>query len=149
MGLVSTWLNGIGLRSVVPTFEAAGIVSPSHLADLDVSYFESLGVTDPDDRRKLFYLVQRIKMAVNKKGSNSKGAGSGTTTISVEERVDAVISENFVNETDDNNDNNNNNNNDGDGNGDSNNDNDNDDNDNASNGNNNDNNDNNELYGQS
>ena len=62
MGLVATWLNGIGLRSVVPTFEAAGIVSPAHLADLDVSYFESLGVTDPDDRRKLFYLVQRIKL---------------------------------------------------------------------------------------
>jgi hypothetical protein len=88
MGLVSTWLNGIGLRSVVPTFEAAGIVSPSHLADLDVSYFESLGVTDPDDRRKLFYLVQRIKLAVsNKKDSSSKNV------ISAEERVDAVISD--------------------------------------------------------
>jgi hypothetical protein len=98
MGLVSTWLNGIGLRSVVPTFEAAGIVSPSHLADLDVSYFESLGVTDPDDRRKLFYLVQRIKLAVNnKKDSNSKNA-----TINVEERVDAVISENFDNEDEEN-----------------------------------------------
>jgi len=98
MGLVSTWLNGIGLRSVVPTFEAAGIVSPSHLADLDVSYFESLGVTDPDDRRKLFYLVQRIKLAVNnKKDSNSK-----SPTISVEERVDAVISENFDNEDEEN-----------------------------------------------
>ena len=98
MGLVSTWLNGIGLRSVVPTFEAAGIVSPSHLADLDVSYFESLGVTDPDDRRKLFYLVQRIKLAVNnKKDSNSK-----SSIISVEERVDAVVSESFVNEDEDN-----------------------------------------------
>lgn len=88
MGLVSTWLNGIGLNSVAPTFEAAGIVTPSHLAELDVSYFESLGVTDPDDRRKLFYLVQRIKMAVNKK-SPKKGD-------SVEERVDAVISESFI-----------------------------------------------------
>lgn len=94
MGLVSTWLNGIGLRSVVPTFEAAGIVSPSHLADLDVSYFESLGVTDPDDRRKLFYLVQRIKLAVN----NKKDYNSKNTIISVEQRVDAVVSENFVNE---------------------------------------------------
>ena len=96
MGLVATWLNGIGLRSVVPTFEAAGIVSPSHLADLDVSYFESLGVTDPDDRRKLFYLVQRIKLAVdNKKDSSSK-----TTSPTAEERVDAVISENFGSEDD-------------------------------------------------
>lgn len=87
MGLVSTWLNGIGLNSVAPTFEAAGIVTPTHLAELDVSYFESLGVTDPDDRRKLFYLVQRIKMAVNRK-SPKKGD-------SVEERVDAIVSESF------------------------------------------------------
>jgi len=106
MGLVSTWLNGIGLRSVVPTFEAAGIVSPTHLADLDVTYFESLGVTDPDDRRKLFYLVQRIKMAVKDERSGSKGYGRCSngrdgSSISVEESVDAAISENFVTENDD------------------------------------------------
>mmetsp|Transcript_3557 Transcript_3557/g.8564 ORF Transcript_3557/g.8564 Transcript_3557/m.8564 type:complete len:1038 (+) Transcript_3557:119-3232(+) len=100
MGLVATWLNGIGLGSVVPTFEAAGIVSPSHLADLDVTYFESLGVTDPDDRRKLFYLVQRIKMAVNKK----EKADGISTTISVEERVDAVVSKHFVSEDEENDD---------------------------------------------
>lgn len=93
MGLVATWLNGIGLRSVVPTFEAAGIVSPAHLADLDVSYFESLGVTDPDDRRKLFYLVQRIKLAVNNTKDHSK-----MKSPTAEERVDAVISQNFVSE---------------------------------------------------
>ncbi len=91
MGLVSTWLNGIGLRSVVPTFEAAGIVSPAHLADLDVSYFESLGVTDPDDRRKLFYLVQRIKLAVNNKKDSSAKSSSPTAV----ERVDAVVSKDF------------------------------------------------------
>ncbi|MGK3736174.1 MAG: kinesin family protein 2/24 [Bacillariaceae sp.] len=108
MGLVSTWLNGIGLRSVVPTFEAAGIVSPAHLADLDVTYFESLGVTDPDDRRKLFYLVQRIKMAVkdksgddSNKGEGRGGPSNGRVHISVEERVDAVVSKNYVNENDD------------------------------------------------
>ncbi len=89
MGLVATWLNGIGLNSAVPTFEAAGIVSPAHLADLDVSYFESLGVTDPDDRRKLFYLVQRIKLAVN----NKKGSKNESPTAV--DRVDAVISESF------------------------------------------------------
>ena len=91
MGLVATWLNGIGLRSAVPTFEAAGIVSPAHLADLDVSYFESLGVTDPDDRRKLFYLVQRIKLAVNNNKDPSK-----MKSPTAEERVDAVISNNFI-----------------------------------------------------
>ena len=82
MGLVATWLSGIGLSSAVPTFQAAGIVTPAALAELDVAHFEALGISDPDDRRKLFYLVQRIKMAVNKK----KQEGS------VEEIVDAVIS---------------------------------------------------------
>jgi kinesin family protein 2/24 len=82
MGLVATWLSGIGLSSAVPTFQAAGIVTPAALAELDVAHFEALGISDPDDRRKLFYLVQRIKMAVNKK----KQEGS------VEEQVDAVIS---------------------------------------------------------
>jgi hypothetical protein len=84
MGLVSTWLNGIGLSSAVPTFQAAGIVTPAALAELDVAHFEALGISDPDDRRKLFYLVQRIKMAVNK---DRKG-----TEHSVEEQIDAVIS---------------------------------------------------------
>ncbi len=81
MGLVSTWLNGIGLSSAVATFQAAGIVTPAALAELDVAHFEALGVSDPDDRRKLFYLVQRIKMAVSKDKKES-----------VEEQVDAVIS---------------------------------------------------------
>ncbi len=82
MGLVSTWLNGIGLNNAVPTFQAAGIVTPAALAELDVAHFEALGISDPDDRRKLFYLVQRIKMAVNKDKPKA----------SVEEQVDAVIS---------------------------------------------------------
>ena len=61
MGLVSTWLNGIGLRSdVIRNFKDAGIVSPEHLVGLDAIYYEFLGVTNPDHRRKLFYLVQQI-----------------------------------------------------------------------------------------
>mmetsp|Transcript_28287 Transcript_28287/g.68815 ORF Transcript_28287/g.68815 Transcript_28287/m.68815 type:complete len:734 (+) Transcript_28287:93-2294(+) len=84
MGLVATWLTGIGLSSAVPTFHAAGITTPSALAELDVNHFEALGVSDPNDRRKLFYLVQRIKMAVNKE----KAADQGET---MEEKVDALI----------------------------------------------------------
>jgi len=85
MGLVSTWLTGIGLSSAVPTFHAAGITTPSALAELDVNHFEALGISDPNDRRKLFYLVQRIKMVVNKEKPTSKGE-------SVEEKVEALIS---------------------------------------------------------
>jgi hypothetical protein len=91
MGLVSTWLNGIGLNNAVPTFQAAGIVTPAALAELDVAHFEALGISDPDDRRKLFYLVQRIKMAVNKDKPKA----------SVEAQVDAVISGTIENPEDD------------------------------------------------
>jgi kinesin family protein 2/24 len=67
--------------------QAAGITTPSALAELDVNHFEALGISDPNDRRKLFYLVQRIKMAVTKEAS--------TTTKEVEtmeSKVDAMIS---------------------------------------------------------
>jgi kinesin family protein 2/24 len=79
MGLVATWLSGIGLSYALPSFTAAGIVTPSALAELDAIHFEALGVKNPEDRRKLFFLVQRIKMAVERKDE------------SVEEEVDAVL----------------------------------------------------------
>ncbi|CAJ1896696.1 unnamed protein product [Cylindrotheca closterium] len=84
MGLVATWLTGIGLSSAVPTFHAAGITTPSALAELDVNHFEALGISDPNDRRKLFYLVQRIKMAVTKEKADAKGE-------TMEEKVEALI----------------------------------------------------------
>jgi hypothetical protein len=62
--LVATWLNGIGLEYAVATFEAAGIVTPNALAELNVAHFEALGIKEAEDRRKLFYLTQRIKLAV-------------------------------------------------------------------------------------
>jgi uncharacterized short protein YbdD (DUF466 family) len=86
--LVYEWLAKLGLAEVAPTFEAAGIVAPKHLATLDVAYFESLGVTNPEQRRKLFYLCQRIKLAIEKSG---RILGDDT-----EECVDAVISESFI-----------------------------------------------------
>ena len=80
MGLVTTWLTGIGLDHAVENFQAAGIVSPSDLAELEVSHFEALGVKEPSERRKLFYLIQRIKMSVEGKGEE------------VQQEVDAVLS---------------------------------------------------------
>ncbi|GAX26272.1 kinesin family member 2/24 [Fistulifera solaris] len=76
MGLVATWLNGIGLSYAVPTFHAAGIDNPAALAQLDVSHFEALGVKDGEDRRKLFFLVQRIKMACDKSDQTSSEVDS-------------------------------------------------------------------------
>ena len=81
MGLVSTWLTGIGLAYAWPTFEAAGIVTPAALASLDVTVFAALGVTDPEDRRKLFYLVQRIKLAVVNDANESAQQDTVASTV--------------------------------------------------------------------
>jgi SAM domain (Sterile alpha motif) len=94
MGLVATWLSGIGLSSAVPTFQAAGIVTPDALAELDVAHFEALGILDPDDRRKLFYLVQRIKLAVrsNKKKPRPRNNDEDEENGTVEEQVESLSS---------------------------------------------------------
>lgn len=66
MSLVSTWLHGIGLANaeIIGAFEKAGIVEPEALAFLEMNQYESLGVVEPADRKKLFHLVQRVKIAV-------------------------------------------------------------------------------------
>ena len=86
MGLVATWLSGIGLGHAIPSFKAAGIVSPKDLAELDLVHYEALGVSEPADRRKLFYLVQRIKMAVDKDGED-------TPSSSHQQEVDEMLSQ--------------------------------------------------------
>ena len=63
--LVQTWLSTIGLsQQIIDTFDAAGIVNPKDLAELEVNHFPALGVKEPGDRKKLFYLIQRVKMSV-------------------------------------------------------------------------------------
>ena len=68
MGLVSTWLRGIGLSYAISSFRAKGITTPQKLSRLTLADYDSLGVKEVGDRKKLFYLVQRIRMAV--KGEN-------------------------------------------------------------------------------
>jgi len=75
MGLVTTWLKGIGLTHAVQSFRNAGINTPGALAKLELGQYEDLGVVDATDRKKLFYLVQRIKMAVDE---NSGGGDTST-----------------------------------------------------------------------
>jgi kinesin family protein 2/24 len=84
MGLVATWLSGIGLSHAIPTFKAAGIVTPAALAELDVAHYEALGVKDPADRRKLFYLVQRIKMAQEEEPDGAQ------------QEIDEIVSQSMV-----------------------------------------------------
>jgi hypothetical protein len=66
MNLVATWLNGIGLENseIIAAFDRAGIVEPEALASLEMNQYESLGVTEVSDRKKLFHLVQRVRIAL-------------------------------------------------------------------------------------
>ena len=60
--MVRTWLQGIGLDHAWPHFQAAGIVTADALAELESPHFAALSVQKPGDRRKLFFLVQRVKL---------------------------------------------------------------------------------------
>ena len=62
--LVQTWLTNAGLHHAVDNFRMAGIDSPRSLVQLELSHFEMLGVTQPEDRKKLFFLMQRVKKAL-------------------------------------------------------------------------------------
>lgn len=86
--LVTTWLKGCGLSHAVPNFTAAGIVTPAALAELDLAHYEALGIKSPDDRRKLFYLIQRIKLAVDKE----KQGSSKRERVSIEEQMEKLVS---------------------------------------------------------
>lgn len=53
MGLVDSWLEGIGLGYAVPIFAGQGINSPDMLSALDVVDFPELGISDQNDRKKV------------------------------------------------------------------------------------------------
>jgi len=88
--LVQTWLAAIGLAPhILETFEAAGIVNPKDLAELEICHYPALGVQEPGDRKKLFYLVQRVKLAVpgddqnnNNGNASSSGNSNGSGNVS-------------------------------------------------------------------
>ncbi|KAL3817794.1 hypothetical protein ACHAXA_005827 [Cyclostephanos tholiformis] len=59
--LVPSWLRSANLGYATANFEMAGILTPRSFAELELRYFEPLGVTDGDDRKRLFYLIQRVR----------------------------------------------------------------------------------------
>jgi len=88
--LVGRWLEGIGLDYAVGSFQAAGITTPAALAELEVEFFSALGVESAEDRRKLFFLVQRIKMEVeNNNDATTTPTNRRSTSVVVE--VDNVL----------------------------------------------------------
>ena len=44
----------------------AGIVSPRSFVELELAYFEPLGIKKPEDRKKLFFLIQKVKSELDK-----------------------------------------------------------------------------------
>lgn len=80
--LVPTWLNAANLGYAIPNFEMAGIITPRSFADLELQYFEPLGVTDENDRKRLFYLIQRVRGELRKKEEDNAAAATSTAATS-------------------------------------------------------------------
>ena len=101
MGLVTTWLSGIGFsadndkKSILNNFKAAGIVTPSSLAELSLDHYEALGVKDAADRRKLFYLIQRIKATMEEEEEANEDDSLNYSCI---QEVDDLVSQTFQEE---------------------------------------------------
>jgi len=79
--LVALWLREVGLEYIQENFEAAGIVTPQALSELQVNHFQALGVEKAEDRRKLFYLVQRIKLEVEKEAHRGQNGDTATKSL--------------------------------------------------------------------
>eukprot|EP00574_Skeletonema_japonicum_P000204 CAMPEP_0201741134 /NCGR_PEP_ID=MMETSP0593-20130828/46657_1 /ASSEMBLY_ACC=CAM_ASM_000672 /TAXON_ID=267983 /ORGANISM="Skeletonema japonicum, Strain CCMP2506" /LENGTH=1149 /DNA_ID=CAMNT_0048235461 /DNA_START=88 /DNA_END=3540 /DNA_ORIENTATION=+ len=84
--LVQTWLTDAGLHHAVDNFRMAGIDSPRSLVQLELSHFEMLGVTQPEDRKKLFFLMQRVKKALT--DENAAPVAIAPIAAAVEESED-------------------------------------------------------------
>ena len=70
--LVEGWLQGIGLGYAVSSFKDHHLLTPEDLSQLQLEDFEALGVVDLADRKKLFYLTQRVRLAVDKKRASKR-----------------------------------------------------------------------------
>jgi len=64
-------------RILCAAFRKVGIDSPAAIAQLDVEHYKALGVKNAKNCRKLFYLVQRIKMAINIRNRDGRGCCLG------------------------------------------------------------------------
>jgi len=71
--IVENWLSQVGLGYAIQNFQMAGIVSPRSMAELKIDYFEALGVKKPEDRKRLFFLVQKVKAEVGNSGDWDEG----------------------------------------------------------------------------
>ena len=85
--IVFEWLERIGLGYAIPYFKEKNITSPKALTSLTIKDYEDLHVSDLSDRKRLYELVQRVRLAsrsVKQRGSEEKEPAATkkkTTTI--------------------------------------------------------------------
>jgi hypothetical protein len=71
MRYIDQWLSGLGLEHIIPKLTEQGITTPKKLAQLSLrDMYEVVGIEDAEDRKKLFYLIQRLN-TIFKKEQNS------------------------------------------------------------------------------
>lgn len=94
MRYIDQWLSGLGLEYIIPKLKENGITTPKKLAQLTLrDMYEVVGVEDAEDRKKLYYLIQRLQTILNKdqgKGNDSDGEDPPPPSKSAE-RISAAI----------------------------------------------------------
>ena len=61
MKYIDSWLSGLGLDYLLPKLKANGITTPKKLASVTLRDMFEFGVDDPEDRKKLYFLIQRLQ----------------------------------------------------------------------------------------
>mmetsp|Transcript_8310 Transcript_8310/g.18068 ORF Transcript_8310/g.18068 Transcript_8310/m.18068 type:complete len:1477 (-) Transcript_8310:75-4505(-) len=102
--LVSQWLSSANLSYAIPNFRMAGIVSPRSFVELELNYFEPLGVTKADDRKRLFYLIHKVKGVIEedlkkkREGISMQGGGRVSGNEGKEEGASATDDDEYASE---------------------------------------------------
>ena len=66
MKYIDQWLSGLGLEHVIPLLKEHNITTPKKLASLSLrDMYEVIGVENAEDRKKLYYLIQRLQTVIH------------------------------------------------------------------------------------
>ncbi len=73
MSYIDQWLTGLGLEYVISKLKDNGITTPKKLATLSLrDMYEVVGVENAEDRKKLYYLIQRLQTILKKEQNKDK-----------------------------------------------------------------------------
>ena len=87
--IVFEWLERIGLGYAVPHFQARGITNPKALTSLNIKDYEELHVSDLGDRKRLYELVQRVRLASKSVKQRKPNSSNGATVPAAAAAPDA------------------------------------------------------------